>query len=96
MADNSALRRREARGKQAEKILQDDLVKEAFEMIERRVYEAWKSTTPEDDRARHDCYLMHQIFGDFQDFFKAAVTKGKTATTELIRTQKANHSQKDT
>lgn len=85
MADDIKLFQRRQRGQAAQRILDNALVKEAFETIEERIYKLWKESEPDNDRGRHDLYLMHNLFIDLREFFKDVVKHGNQAQKELLR-----------
>lgn len=77
------LRKQSARGKQAENLLKNRLLNEAFEMIESELYEKWKATVAGEEEQRENAYLMHRMLQNFKSHFEQIVRTGKHASNLL-------------
>jgi hypothetical protein len=85
MTDDSRLRQQQARGHRAKRILEDDLVIEAFEKIETVVTEAWQNSPADAEKERYNAYLMHRLLKQFKEHFRQIVVTGDHAGKELLR-----------
>lgn len=83
--DEGKLRQQLDRAERAKRILGNELVKEAFEAIEKTILDAWKNSAADEDRERNNAYLMHRLLQNFKQQFTAAVANGKVAQKELLR-----------
>lgn len=94
MTDEAKLRQQQARGDRARRILDDELVREAFEKIEAAIVEGWKGSASHEEEQRRNAYLMHRLFQNFRAEFTRAVTTGAAAGKELLRIQEASKLQR--
>lgn len=74
-----------SRGARAKRILEDDMVVEAFEAIEKTIVEGWKESRAGDAKGRENAYLLHKILGQFKGEFERIVRDGEAAETALGR-----------
>lgn len=74
-----------ARGVRAKRILEDDMVVEAFAAIEKTIAEGWKDSRAHDEKGRENAYLLHRILGQFKGEFERIVNDGDVAKTGLER-----------
>lgn len=72
-----------AKASRAQKLLDDDLLSEAFTSLETAYVAAWRSTTIEDMSAREKLFLAINIVGKVRDHLNTVVTDGKLAAAEL-------------
>jgi len=73
------------RGERAQALLNDPLVKEAFEDLEAFIENGWKKSDANEEEVRERMYLMHRLYGNFKDYFETMVRQGRTATEGLIQ-----------
>lgn len=85
MTDEGVLRQRVNRADRAKRILEDELIKEAFEKIESTIDYAWKNSKADDEEARHNAYLMLRLLQDFKEQFHSVITTGRVSERELLR-----------
>ena len=88
MSDIGKLNKAVQRAENAQRILDDPLVVEAFEKMESTLDELWKGSHPSDDEGRKRIYLSYRLLRNFKREFKNAINTGKIAQEELIRTRK--------
>lgn len=82
---DEALKRRQAdRGERAKRILENDLVIEAFKKMEEDIIQGWKNTAPNDDKGRHNAYLLDRLLKNFKLQFEQYLITGKAAQKELL------------
>lgn len=67
----------------ARQLLEDELLVEAFKMLEEAYTLAWRSSLVNDTAAREKLFLAVNIVGKVRDHLKLAVTNGKLAQAEL-------------
>lgn len=82
--DESLKRRQADRGERAKRVLENELVIEAFEKMEKDIIEGWKKTAPDDDRGRHNAYLLDRLLRNFKAQFEQYLITGKAAQKELL------------
>ena len=83
MADESKLNKAKERGAQAEALLRNELLTEAFKMLEGEYIAAWGSTHPHESEARENLWRATQILGDVRRHLIKVVNDGKLAQREL-------------
>lgn len=88
MTDESKARTQMDRGQRAERVLNDPLVKEAFDKIRDEIVEAWENSDADDDRGRHNAYLLQRLLRNFESQFKQIVRTGEAAKRELLEIEK--------
>ncbi len=76
-----------SRGARASEIMENDLVIEAFEAIEKTITEGWQESSAEDEKARENAYLMHRLVQNFKGEFKRAIATGKASEKRLLSTK---------
>ena len=72
------------RGRQAERLLQDPLIVEAFEVLNRAFYQAFRDISPTDHGGLIHLRLLVKCLEEFQGFFAEVVTTGRL-TQQNIR-----------
>ena len=82
------LREQAQRASRAKQILENDLVVEAFDLIEKRIYESWQTSSADETTERENAYLMHRLLQNFRTQFTQAIAKGKVADRELLSISK--------
>lgn len=83
MTDEFALNRAAAKAARAQALLDDELLKEAFDGLEQAYTGAWRATTIEDVSGREKLFLAINIVGKVRDHLNAIVSNGKLAAKEL-------------
>ena len=85
MTDEFKLLQAKERGAQAEVLLRHDLLKEAFDYLEKRYIDEWRITSARDADAREKLFLAVNIVGKVREHLIAHVSNGRVAQTELNR-----------
>jgi hypothetical protein len=83
MSDESTLERAAARAVRAEALLDDELLNEAFDTLEKSYIAAWRATTVDDAAGREKLFLAINIVGKVRDHITGVVANGKLARAEL-------------
>jgi len=83
VTDESKLSQDAVKGVRAQKLLDDDILKEAFASLEGSYTAAWRSTTIDDVSGREKLFLAINIVGKVRDHLTSVVNNGKLAATEL-------------
>jgi len=84
MADDSKLRTQAERGDRARAILENDLVLEAFESVQKQIETAWQTSAGPDKEQRENAYLMHRLLQNFRSHFETVVQTGEAGKRELL------------
>jgi hypothetical protein len=72
-----------SRGARAERLLDDDLLQEAFDALERDYVRGWRDTGARDTDARERLWQALHIVAKVRAHLVAAVSNGKLAQPEL-------------
>jgi putative heme iron utilization protein len=72
-----------AKGAQAETLLRNDLLAEAFKVLETDYIKAWSATDPSQGEARENFWRAVQILGDVRRHLLKVANNGKIAQREL-------------
>jgi hypothetical protein len=83
MSDESTLERTAARAVRAEALLDDELLSDAFDKLERNYIAAWRATTVDDAAGREKLFLAINIVGKVRDHLASVIANGKLARAEL-------------
>jgi len=83
MTDEIALTKDAERGLNAERLLGDELLAEAFAALEADYIAAWKATAARDSDARERLWQALQIVGLVKSHLAAIVSSGRLAQREL-------------
>lgn len=83
MSNENKLIRDNGRGIRARVLLEDEMLVEAFKMLEEAYTLGWRNTSVGDTAAREKLFLAVNIVGKVRDHLTAAVTNGKLAQAEL-------------
>jgi hypothetical protein len=78
-----ALTKATAKANRAQKLLDDDLLSEAFTSLETAYIAAWRATTIEDISGREKLFLAINVVGKVRDHLNTVVRDGKLAAAEL-------------
>lgn len=83
MTDEIALTKATARATRAQRLLDDELLAEAFASLESSYIAAWRATTIEDITGREKLFLAINVVGKVRDHLNKVVSDGKLAQAEL-------------
>jgi hypothetical protein len=83
MTDELALNKAAERGAQARRLLEDDLLREAFDTLDRDYTRAWRATTARDTDARERLWQAVQVVAKVRDHLTHVVNGGKLAQREM-------------
>ena len=83
MSDEIALTKATERAAQAQRLLDDKMLAEAFKGLEEAYTAAWRATTIDDVSGREKLFLAINIVGKVRDHLTAIVNDGKLAQREL-------------
>jgi len=83
MTDESKLNKAKERGAQAEALLRNELLTEAFKTLEGEYIAAWGSTHPNEAETRENLWRATQILGDVRRHLIKVANDGKLAQREL-------------
>ncbi|WP_027566650.1 hypothetical protein [Bradyrhizobium sp. URHA0013] len=83
MSDEIALERAAARAVRAEALLDDEILNEAFDTLEKSYIVAWRATTVDDAAGREKLFLAINIVGKVRDHLAGVVANGRLAQAEL-------------
>ena len=83
MTDESHLALASARALQAQELLDNELLTDAFKTLEDNYASAWRSTAIDDVQGREKLFLAINIVGKVRDHLNAAVANGRLARAEL-------------
>jgi hypothetical protein len=83
MTDEIALTKATERAARAQRLLEDEMLKEAFQGLEDGYTAAWRGTLIDDVSAREKLFLAINVVGKVRDHLQAIVNNGKLAAKEL-------------
>src|SRR5215813_6773240 len=83
MTDEGQLAAVTARALQAQELLDNELLVEAFKTLEDSYASTWRSTAIDDVQGREKLFLAINIVGKVRDHLNAAVANGRLAQAEL-------------
>lgn len=83
-----------ARGARAERLLSDELIKEAFSSLSAAYTEAWRDTNYRDTDGRERLWQALQIVGKVKSHLEAVANNGKLAQRELDEIQRMGERKK--
>ena len=83
MTDEIALAKALGRAAQAQRLLDDELLQEAFAALDRDYTKAWRETAARDTDARERLWQACQVVAKVRDHLTNAVNGGKLAQREL-------------
>jgi len=83
MTDDLALARATEKAAQAQRLLDDPMLKDAFNGLEEAYISAWRSTTIDDVTGREKLFLAINVVGKVRDHLRIIVDNGKLASAEL-------------
>lgn len=71
------------RGHEAQRILDNELVKEAFEKAEKDLFDAWAACAIKDAETQHELKLLLMSAKKFKAIFEGYIQTGKLAQDQL-------------
>jgi hypothetical protein len=74
-----------ARGRRAQELLDDDILKGAFEELERNYVEVWRATHIDNVTGREKLFLAINVVGKVRDHLISISNNGKLAAEEIRR-----------
>ena len=83
MTDEAKLHADAARGVRAKSLIENELLKEAFEVLERDYSAALFGTKPQDHIAREKLYLAVNVVRKVRDHIARVISDGKLAEKQL-------------
>jgi hypothetical protein len=83
MIDESKLSQSAAKAARAQRLLDDELLAEAFKSLEDSYTAAWRATTIDQAPAREKLFLAINVVGKVRDHLTTVLTNGKLAAAEL-------------
>lgn len=83
MADELSLQRDASRAAKAQALVDNELIKEAFAVLEAAYYETWKASTLNDAEGRERLWQAAKIIGSVQAHLETIIVNGKLAKAEL-------------
>jgi hypothetical protein len=83
MTDEFALTKAAERGARAQRLLEDDLLVEAFETLDRDYSRAWRATAARDTDARERLWQAVQVVAKVRDHLIRVVNGGKLAQRQI-------------
>ena len=83
MADEIALNRAAERGARAQRLLEDNLLAEAFAMLDAEYTKAWRATAARDTDARERLWQAVNVLRKVKDHLTKIVSDGKLAQREI-------------
>ena len=85
MSDEHELKRQADRGDRAKRLLENELINEAFDKIESEIMDAWRNSPADAEQERYNAYLMYRLLMNFKGQFKQAVAHGEAASKQLLQ-----------
>lgn len=74
------------RAMRAQAILNDDMVVEAFAMLDKAIYAGWKGVSERDTEAQKNMLLMAKTLDKFKRYFASILETGELAEIQEKRT----------
>ena len=83
MTDETKLQQDINKGNRAQLLLEDPILKEAFEVMEREMVEAWAASPARDVNGRENAFKMVHAIRKTRDLLRSYVSNGKLADAEI-------------
>lgn len=83
MTDEIKLAQATTRASRAQSLLNDELLKEAFDLLDAAYVKKWRETDARDDDARHKLWQAVNVLGKVRDHLSSVMTNGKVAQYEI-------------
>ncbi len=84
MADESKLHLAKERGAQAEALMRNELLREAFKTLEAEYVRSWAATQAVESDARENFWRALQILANVEQNLKSVAANGRLAEVELL------------
>ena len=75
-------------GLDAQKIIENEQVKNAFKSIRAGIIEKWRNCPIRDREGQHELKLMDKLLTDLEGYFKTVIESGKMAEFQLENEKK--------
>lgn len=85
MADESKLREQVARGEEAARLLENPVLKAAFEEAEKRIVNTWIESDVHDESGQRMCKLSLRAQQNLRQAFVGYIADGQMATHQLTQ-----------
>ena len=83
MSDESRLHEAASKAARAQELLDNELLVDAFESLEKNYIAAWRLTTIDDAAGREKLFLAINVVGKVRDHLANVVVNGRLAEAEL-------------
>jgi hypothetical protein len=83
IAEESKLRDEASRGLRAQALIDDELLREAFQMLRTRYTNEWAESPARDSEGREKLWLMLKLLSAVDAHLSEVLTTGKLAATQL-------------
>jgi vacuolar-type H+-ATPase catalytic subunit A/Vma1 len=77
------LQKKKQRGIRARQLLDDELIRSAFNDIKENIYQKIGSSSYDQSKEREDCYMMLRAVESFEGQFKKHINEGRAAEEKL-------------
>lgn len=81
------LRSQSERGRRAKALLENELLLDAFDSIEKALLQAWRESNASEIDGREDVWRSTQLLNNLRKALEQHVISGKTAGKELLQIQ---------
>jgi hypothetical protein len=85
MTDEHKLIRQQARAARAKALFEDELMQEAFTVIETEILKAWQQSHADEAQVRDRAYLMQRLLKNLREQFQRTIATGEASSKELLR-----------
>lgn len=72
-----------ARASRAQMLIEDDLLRECFKILEQEYFKAWVNTTEAETQARENYWRAINQLGDLRNHLNSVINDGKIAQAEI-------------
>lgn len=84
MSDEGKLRRQHDRGERAKQLMQNELLTEAFDEIEKAIMERFKESRADEKELREDAHRSIRLLSHIKGHLKHVMVTGEAARKELL------------
>ena len=88
MTDEAKLRQEVTRGERAKRLLENELLAEALEKIEKQIDDAWKESHADAEEIRRNAYLMHRLLQNLKSEISRIAITGDHASKKITTIKK--------
>lgn len=81
--DEMQLRSESSRGQRAVELMEDELIVEAFSILEQRFMTEWAASPARDTEGRERIWVMQKLLGNLKAHLLEVATTGKLASLQL-------------